>query len=461
MTRFPFQLGRYTVLERLGGGGMGDVYRAELPGAEGFRRACALKVMRSGSGSDPKLLKMFLREAKAMAAFRHRGVVQVMELESVDGQIVLAMELLHGVDLAVYTTERKLPWPALAYVAAEAFDALAAVHSLRTSEIPAGLIHGDLTPSNIMLCADGAVKLLDFGLARAQGSESTTGTRGGKISYLAPESLGGLPLDARIDTYSLGVSLYEAGSGVRLFRGANDLGTINMILRGPEQPLTALLPDAPPALTAAIDRAMARDRDRRPSDTRELADLLARIPREGFGPSDLARLLAERGAPVSVDAADREGQAPTRSESTGRRTEPDPTATASSPHEGPHARQDRRRRLNTWVAVAAAGVGAGVVAVLSGPAPPASTLQPSPPTYVVEVRARMVEATPAPAPEVVRPTPGADASPSPARRPQRPPTKKTVSRVDPRLPAKSAVPANNGTPERLAPGYIADPFKPH
>ncbi|HEU5060187.1 MAG TPA: serine/threonine-protein kinase, partial [Kofleriaceae bacterium] len=239
----PGSIGGCRVIARLGQGGMGETYRAVRTGAGGFEREVAIKVIRPDQADDPGLRERFLREGKLAGALHHRAVVQVFDA-GVDGdEFYLVMEYLRGVDLRQLAREQggRLPWRAALWIAAEAARGLEAAHDLRGPGAEAGIIHRDVSPSNIMTCADGAVKVLDFGLARPVGGERSSSRLSGKLPYVAPESANGGEIDARVDLYALGVTLYWLMTGVQPFEGRNELDTIQRILIGRVDPPSALV----------------------------------------------------------------------------------------------------------------------------------------------------------------------------------------------------------------------------
>ncbi|MBL8952975.1 MAG: serine/threonine protein kinase [Myxococcaceae bacterium] len=290
------RVGKYRLVERIGEGGMGEVYRARLESTTGFARDVALKLIRRDVATDPRMRELFLREGRALAAVRHRGVVQVLELDSEGDRLFLAMEYLDGVDLRRLLTAHggRLPWATAAFIASEVALALGAAHAL-------GLVHRDLSPSNVMVCRDGAVKVLDFGLAKpAQAEQSVSGLQG-KVHYAAPEVIVGTTVDHRADLYSLGVVLYEAVAGRQPFGGATDFDTMNQVLRAEVPPPAS----GSQELDALILKALARDRAARFQDGDVLARALSQVVGDRCRAADLPALLpapAKPAEPVSMPA---------------------------------------------------------------------------------------------------------------------------------------------------------------
>jgi hypothetical protein len=273
--------GRYRLLERLGKGGMAEAWRAELRGPEGFQRIVVVKKILPHFASDPNFVRGFIREAQVSGRLSHTNVIQVFDFGEVDGTYYLAMEWVQGRDLKqiVAGWPNGLPRPPgfAAYVAREACRALEYIHDLRDDEgprLPLALIHRDVTPSNILVSLDGAVKLLDFGVAKALAGTTEqltrTGVVKGKAGYASPELIEGIPLDHRTDLFSLGVVLHEALTGRRLFLGSSDLQTLELV-RKAEIPLPSRLnPVVPAALDRICARALERDRDRRYGDAHQM-----------------------------------------------------------------------------------------------------------------------------------------------------------------------------------------------
>ncbi len=213
---------------------------------------------------------MFVNEARLSALLDHANIVQTSDFGEVDGCYFLTMEYLRGRDLAtilrVLAGRNEVLDPAIAaFLALQVARGLAYAHGLGSpTGAPLNIVHRDVTPSNIMLLRSGGVKLLDFGIAKTKGEftlgENTeTGVCKGKLPYLSPEQVEGHPLDRRSDLFTLGVVLWEALTGRRLFLGRTDYETMQNVLERPVPPPSSLRPDAPAALDAIVLRALARD----------------------------------------------------------------------------------------------------------------------------------------------------------------------------------------------------------
>jgi Protein kinase domain len=315
----PLTFGRYRLIERIGAGGMAEIWRGLAVGDQGFERTVAIKRIREEVAQVADIGRLFADEARLSALLDHPNIVQVYDFGAVDGDCYIAMEYLHGrnldqVLLALRRTGEHLPPGLAVFIAREVARGLAHAHSLRDPRgRPYHIVHRDVSPANIMLLQAGAVKLLDFGIARVTSELRLAVTQGralrGKCPYLAPEQITGGNVDGRSDIFALGVVLWEMLTGQRLFGGDSDLDTIaNVLNRNIVRP-SALVPDIPPELDRIVLGALARDTDRRyrladfmaadldevtralPSRHGDLAALITRL----FGPSAQERA-AEAGA---------------------------------------------------------------------------------------------------------------------------------------------------------------------
>jgi serine/threonine protein kinase len=293
------RLGRYRVIRRIGTGGAGEVYLAEMEGANGFRRLSALKVLRQ-IGGGPTQRASLLREARLAASLSHPNLVTVWEVGVDDDVAWLAMEFVSGRSLLEVLAETGNGIPPL-IAARIVADACAGVHALHEAVDERGrslsVVHRDVSPHNVLLSWAGVVKVVDLGLARSVCSDSvtTSGIVKGKLGYLSPEQASGGPLDRRCDVYALGVLLWEAVTGRRLFRGTTDSETLALILGGRVPPLLELSPQLPAGLAQVVARALAvHPADRYASARemqRELEGTIARVGC-GIGSDDLAALMA-------------------------------------------------------------------------------------------------------------------------------------------------------------------------
>jgi serine/threonine protein kinase/tetratricopeptide (TPR) repeat protein len=274
-------LGHYSVIGKLGAGGMGEVYRA-VDATLG--REVALKVVSPDVARDPERLARFAREARVVAALNHPNIVTIFSVEEADGIHFLTMELIEGASLADSIPAGGLAIERLVAVGAALADALAAAHDK-------GIVHRDLKPANVMTTADGRVKVLDFGLAkemRASDPVDATMTIAGRTdigvvigtpAYMSPEQVVGRPIDHRTDIFSLGVVLYQAATGRRPFVGATSIELASAILRDVPRPLDEIRSDIPVDLARLIGRCLEKDVERRVQTAREVARELRDGPR--------------------------------------------------------------------------------------------------------------------------------------------------------------------------------------
>jgi serine/threonine-protein kinase len=297
------RFGRYYLLERIGKGGMAEVFRAVTQGVEGFRRMFVVKRILAEKSSSPEFIRMFGDEARISALLHHPNIVQVYDFGQVEGSHFLAMEYLYGKDLAsvmrvLRASNLAMPHAVAAFIAREVAIGLAYAHTLRAANgKPLGIVHRDVTPSNIMLLHTGGVKILDFGIAKATAAAATVHSSGrvkGKFGYLSPEQARTDDVDARSDIFSLGVTLWEMLVGKRLFGGANELETLRNVLQRPVPAPSTIRPGVPVELDRVVARALERDRDRRYQSAEELADDLEQILRESrYDSQSMRRLLHE------------------------------------------------------------------------------------------------------------------------------------------------------------------------
>src|SRR5438105_7183689 len=269
-------ISHYRVIERLGAGGMGVVYRAE---DTRLRRFVALKMLSDDLAADPSALERFQREARAASALNHPNICTIYEVDAIDGRPFLVMELLEGATLerGPFSNERLID------LAIEFADALATAHEAR-------IVHRDLKPANLFITKLGHLKILDFGLAkllpeRGEGSQMATAARDltagdstiGTVAYMSPEQARGEPLDARTDLFSFGAVLYEMATGSRAFDGATTAIVFDAILnKEPKLPMQ-LRHDLDPRLEPIITKAMEKDRDLRYQSAADIRADLKRL----------------------------------------------------------------------------------------------------------------------------------------------------------------------------------------
>jgi eukaryotic-like serine/threonine-protein kinase len=236
---FPIGFGRYQLVERLAVGGMAELFVATSPGEHGFQKRVVIKRLLPHLMEDETYNAMFIDEAKLTARLVHPKIAQTFELGKVDDALYIAMEHVDGIDvlalLREFAAKRRRVEPQLgAWIAHEVLDALDYAHHLAGEEgRPLGVVHRDISPSNVLLSVRGDVKLVDFGIARAvdpdRAHKSKSGTLKGKYGYMSPEQVIEQHLDARSDLFSVGVVLAELLTGRRLFAAANELDVLLMV----------------------------------------------------------------------------------------------------------------------------------------------------------------------------------------------------------------------------------------
>ena len=312
------RLGRYTLVSLLGKGGMAEVYLATQDGPMGFAKTCVVKRIRRSLSEEPRFVEMFLREARVAARLNHPNAVQIFELGQDGGEYFLAMEFLDGVSLhraarRCWHHGESVPMEVVLRATADAALGLHHAHSLVGPEGKATpLVHRDVSPDNIMLTRDGVSKVLDFGIAKSTDVEEVTGTGEikGKIPFMSPEQLQGLPLDRRSDLWSLGVTMYWLLTGKRPFDATSEPMTIDGIMRRDPARARELNPLIPTAVEQIVMQLLEKDREKRIGSGAELAEKLLSLlgPSAGYGPASTfaAKAMAwpdpEPGAHVPLSA---------------------------------------------------------------------------------------------------------------------------------------------------------------
>jgi serine/threonine protein kinase len=271
------RFGSYEILQRLGAGGMGEVYRAKDTRLD---REVAIKTLSLDHASHPEALSRFEQEARSASSLNHPNIVTIYELGDENGTRYIAMELVDGETVRSLLASGPIPFRKLVTIAAQVANGLSRAHEI-------GLIHRDLKPENLMLSYDGTAKVLDFGLAkllkpdRGDSDSSTTitehGTVLGTVGYMSPEQATGEELDFRSDQFSFGSVLYEMATGTPAFRKKTHAETMAAILRDEPERLGAKTLQAPAPFIWIIERCLAKDPKQRYASTRDLARDLAAV----------------------------------------------------------------------------------------------------------------------------------------------------------------------------------------
>ncbi len=296
------RIGRYTVLTPISKGGMAELFLAYVDGPGGFRKFVAVKRILPQLREDEDFIAMFLDEARISAALSHANIAQVFELGEDADALYLAMEYIAGQDLSRMRSalRRQGAVMPVGLAVKVAHETCLAVHYAHHFTSPGGrplpVIHRDLSPRNVMVTYAGNVKVIDFGIAKARGSLSTTreGNIKGSIAYMSPEQLRGEPLDGRSDLFTIGSVLYELLTGERAFNGDDDPAIMYRVLTHDPPPATEKRAEVPAALSAVLTKAMSKQRDERYASGRDMAKAIEdACGADMFDEGDIARWMGE------------------------------------------------------------------------------------------------------------------------------------------------------------------------
>ncbi|HEX5062084.1 MAG TPA: protein kinase [Kofleriaceae bacterium] len=296
------KLGKYEVIRQIAVGGMAELYLARTFGIEGFEKLVVLKRILPQYGTNASFVDMFLNEARLAATLHHPNIAQVYDIGLEEGDYFFAMEYVHGEDLdhiSIASEEQGVPLSmdaALTLVAGLCAGLHYAHEKLNAEGRPIGIVHRDVSPSNVLVSYDGAVKLVDFGIARASSRPGTTqGGLKGKISYMSPEQCRAkAQLDRRSDLYSVGSILYELTTGQLPFSGETEYQILNQIVNEDAPPPSTVVPSYPRHLERIVLKALARDADQRYATALQLQTDLEDFAHESrlrVSPLVLARIM--------------------------------------------------------------------------------------------------------------------------------------------------------------------------
>lgn len=309
---------RYTITERVDAGGMAEVFRGVAESLQGFKKNVAIKRILPNLAKNKKFVAMFLDEAKVSLFLQHANIVQVFDIGQTQNSYFLVMEFVDGCNLKALLDRlkqrgRRVEIPHAIYLMVEACKALSYAHHVENPENnePLRIVHRDISPPNILLSKMGEVKLVDFGLAKANSQIESTdpGVVKGKFSYLSPEAASGLEVDRRADVFAIGILLWEMFTGRRLFYGDTDYQTVELVRQARIPSVAALNPDVEPELEAIVRKALARDPNDRYLEAADLGDALAQYlfsRRMKVTARDIAGLVRD----VQIEAARRRSLAP-------------------------------------------------------------------------------------------------------------------------------------------------------
>jgi tRNA A-37 threonylcarbamoyl transferase component Bud32 len=313
----------FQILARIAKGGMAEIFLARAATAAGVARHVVLKRVSRDRAHDTQFLRMFLDEARLAAQLQHPNIAQVYDVGKLGDSYFFTMEYVHGESVraimhALAARDAAMPVMCALTVAAGAAAGLHHAHErIGVDGRPLGIVHRDVSPSNLMVGFEGTVKVVDFGVAQAaqRDHDTVSGTVKGKISYLSPEQATGAPIDRRSDVFSLGIVLWEMLTGRRLYQRPSDFSSMSAIVSEPTTPPSVIRPEVPAAVDAIVLRALAKHPDDRFASAHEMFETieaaaatiaqpvsvagLARFVRDIFGPRPEPWIALERPAGYS------------------------------------------------------------------------------------------------------------------------------------------------------------------
>jgi serine/threonine protein kinase len=280
----PTPFGKYLLMGMIARGGMAEVYRAKARnGSTGLgERLLAIKCMRPQLAKESRFVEMFIREGKLAVLLDNDSIVRTFEIGRIEGRYFIAMEYIGGKDLTqilrrCQESNQRIPVPHACFIAARMSEGLHYAHTRTDAEgRPLNIVNRDVSPSNVRVSYDGEVKLLDFGIAQAMLKfTSEIGVLKGKFSYMSPEQIRGMPVDARTDVFSTGIILHEMLTTEKLFRGDTEFALMEKVRKAEVPPPSKFNRRVPEALDRIVLKALARDLPDRYQSAKELGDELA------------------------------------------------------------------------------------------------------------------------------------------------------------------------------------------
>jgi serine/threonine-protein kinase len=306
--------GKYQLLDRISYGGMAEVFRATTSGAAGFERTVAIKLLLPNVAMDQEFITMLIDEAKIAGQLSHANIAQIFDLGMAEGRYYIVQEYVPGYDLRALLkflgkTGRRLSIAQACHIILKVCEGLEYAHNKRDPQgEPLNLVHRDVSPQNVLVSYEGEVKLIDFGIAKAEGRSTRTlaGLVKGKFAYMSPEQIRGLPVDRRSDVFATGIVLHELLTSKPLFRRKSEFETLKRARSGVIDPPSALNPEVPAALDEIVLRSLARHVEDRYQSAVDLRDALWEFSRGSghfYSRNELAAWMAEELAGEDVAAA--------------------------------------------------------------------------------------------------------------------------------------------------------------
>lgn len=330
----PTQFGNYTLLERISHGGMAEVFRAKTFGEAGFERIVAIKLLLPSAADDKEFITMLIDEAKIAGQLTHANIAQIFDLGVVDGRYYIVQEYVSGRDLRSILRElsqsgSRMDISKATHIAIKICEGLHYAHNKNDlAGRPLNLVHRDISPQNVLLSQEGEVKIIDFGIAKAEGRATKTvaGLIKGKLAYMSPEQIRGLPVDSRSDVFATGIILHELLTNKPLFRRKNEFETLKLARNATANPPSHINTEVPAILDAVVMKALACHVDDRYQSASELRDALWKFAHDHNAYTTRNDLAAWSRDPASESRALPSFESPAVQPSSGGLNQQTPTA---------------------------------------------------------------------------------------------------------------------------------------